>query len=141
LHYEENYLKKNSSATYSRLVQKEIMKKEKLLKELDEKIDETKRDFDTMPVVELIGIAVISNTSISSENIKEQLERPGFIPVYSELSRLNQQINSENSETTHARLQRNPDEWHRYHDPLQKQRKLWKVDPRRDNKKVKKIFR
>ena len=58
------------SPTYYNLIQKEVMKKDKLLKELNEKIEERKRDFDSIPIVELVGIAIIKNsTSINSINV------------------------------------------------------------------------
>ena len=97
--------KLSESPNYSRLIQKEKIKRTNLQNELKIKLDETKRDFDVTPAIELVGIAVIDTDNKS--DIKKQLERPGFIPKIGDFSKLNQQINSENSETTHHRMQEN----------------------------------
>ncbi len=91
------------------------------------KLEETKRDFDITPAIELVGIAVIDSSNKS--DIKRQLERPGMIPHYSDFSKLNQQLNSENSQTTNSRMQRNPEEWIEYHRLYREARKGWRIIP------------
>ncbi|MGC2575042.1 MAG: DEAD/DEAH box helicase family protein [Candidatus Nitrosopolaris sp.] len=51
---------------------------------------------------------------------------------YGDLSKQHQRINSEYSETTHTRMQENPEEWLEYHRQLGAQRKAWSVDPLRE---------
>jgi hypothetical protein len=53
---------------------------------LKTKLEETKRDFETSPVIELVGIAVIDADKIS--DIKKQLERPGMVARLSDFSKL-----------------------------------------------------
>jgi hypothetical protein len=48
---------------------------------------------------------------------------------YGDLSKQHQRINSQYSETTHTRMQENPEEWLEYHRQLGAQRKAWSVDP------------
>ena len=48
---------------------------------------------------------------------------------YGEFSRLDQRINSENSETTHQRLIKNPEEWMEYHRQYRDARKNWTIIP------------
>ena len=115
------------SPNFSRLKQKEEVKAIKLQNELKTKLEETKRDFETSLTIELVGIAVIAADNIS--DIKKRLERPGMIPKLSDFSELNQQINTENSETTHLRMQGNSEEWIEYHRLYRDARKEWKVIP------------
>jgi SAM-dependent methyltransferase len=95
---------------------------------LNAKIAATEKDFDAFPVIELVGIALVVSPSKRRE-IKAKLERPGFIPKISDFSKLNQQINTENSETTNKRMQENPEEWIEYHRAYRETRKDWKVIP------------
>jgi len=122
--YEE---KLAESPNYSRLIETEKTKRTKLEKEYRTKLEETKRDFDVTPAIELVGIAVIDASNRS--DTKSQLERPGMISHYSDFSKLNQQLNSENSQTTHFRMQRNPEEWIEYHRLYREARKGWKIIP------------
>jgi SNF2 family DNA or RNA helicase len=115
------------SPNYSKLIEKEKTKRTKLQNDLRTKLEETKRDFDVTPVIELVGIAVIDASNRS--DIKSKLERPGMIPHYNDFSKLNQQFNSENSQTTHFRMQRNPEEWIEYHRLYREARKGWKIIP------------
>jgi hypothetical protein len=48
---------------------------------------------------------------------------------YGEFSHLHQRINSENSETTHERLTKNPEEWMEYHRQYRDARKNWMIIP------------
>jgi hypothetical protein len=50
----------------------------------------------------------------------------------SDLTILNQQINSELSEITHQRFSDNPDEWHDYHKTYCEARKEWQIIPYRE---------
>jgi hypothetical protein len=75
----------------------------------------------------VVGIALVVN--YEGSKIKMKLERPGFIPKISDFSRLNQQINSENSQTTHQKLQQDPEVWIEYHRTYRETRKDWKVIP------------
>jgi hypothetical protein len=109
-------------------VEKEKNKRNQLRNELNKKIEQTERDYDVYPTIDMVGIALIVNASKGSE-IKEKLERPGFIPKISDFSKLNQQINSENSETTHKRMKENSGEWIEYHRAYREARKDWKVVP------------
>ena len=117
----------DESPSFSRLVGREKDKIKQLRNELNKKIDETEKDFDAYPVTEMVGIALVIN--YEGSEIKVKLERPEFIPRISDFSRLNQQINSENSQTTHQRLQQDPEEWIEYHRTYREARKNWKVIP------------
>ena len=117
----------DESPSFSRLVGREKNKIKQLRNELYKKIDETEKDFDAYPVTEMVGIALVIN--YEGSEIKVKLERPEFIPSISDFSRLNQQINSENSQTTHQRLQKDPEEWIEYHRTYREARKNWKVIP------------
>jgi superfamily II DNA or RNA helicase len=72
-------------------------------------------------------ISTVSRTdlevNLSSLEIKRRLNK------YGDLSKQHQRINSEYSETTHTRMQENPEEWLEYHRQLNSQRKVWSVDP------------
>jgi Hypothetical methyltransferase len=48
---------------------------------------------------------------------------------YGDFTRLNNQINTENSETTHKRMLRDPREWEEYHRQYREARKTWSVIP------------
>jgi superfamily II DNA or RNA helicase len=61
--------------------------------------------------------------NLSPLEIKRRLNK------YGDLSKQHQRINSEYSETTHSRMQENPEEWLEYHRQLSAQRKAWSVDP------------
>ena len=119
--------RKLQSPSFSRLIEKEKSKITRLQNELRAKLEDTKRDFTIRPALELVGIGVIETDKMT--DIKRQLERPGMIPRYSDFSKLNQQINSENSETTHSRMQNNPEEWIEYHRLYGNTRKGWKTIP------------
>jgi hypothetical protein len=75
----------------------------------------------------MVGIALVVN--YEGSEIKARLERSGFIPRISDFSKLNQKINSENSQTTNRRLQQDPQEWIEYHRLYREARKEWKVVP------------
>ena len=115
------------SPNFSRLKQKEEAKIIKLQNELKTKLEDTKRDFEASPAIEMVGIAVIDTDNTS--DVKKRLERPGMVPSLSDFSKLNQQINTENSETTHLRMQENSEEWIEYHRLYREARKDWKVVP------------
>ncbi len=72
-------------------------------------------------------ISTVSRTdlevNLSPLEIKRRLNK------YGDLSKQHQRINSEYSETTHTRMQENPEEWLEYHRQLNSQRKVWSVDP------------
>jgi superfamily II DNA or RNA helicase len=48
---------------------------------------------------------------------------------YGDFTRLNNQINTENSETTHKRMLKDPREWEEYHRQYREARKSWNVIP------------
>ena len=48
---------------------------------------------------------------------------------YGDFSKLNRQINTEKSSSTHKRMLKNPEEWHEYHRQYREARKEWKVIP------------
>ncbi|MFL6329373.1 MAG: methyltransferase domain-containing protein, partial [Nitrososphaeraceae archaeon] len=48
---------------------------------------------------------------------------------YGDFTRLNNQINTENSETTHERMLKDPREWEEYHRQYREARKSWSVIP------------
>ena len=49
--------------------------------------------------------------------------------VFGDFAKLNQKINSENSNTTHKRLLANPEEWEEYHRQYREARKTWAIIP------------
>ena len=117
----------SESPFYSKHIQKETAKIKILQNELRLKLDETKRDFTIIPVIELIGVAILDRPS--SPDIKQYIEKPEMIYRLNEFSKQNQQINSEYSMTTHDRMQKNPSEWYNYHKRFEEIRKSWTIDP------------
>ncbi len=75
--------------------------------------------------------------------IEEVVRRPLVVPLpdtdptdvqrrqrrYGDFSRLNHSWNQSKSETTHLRLQKNPEEWQQYHTLYREHRKAWSVVP------------
>jgi SNF2 family DNA or RNA helicase len=120
--------KKEESPSFLKIIERENEKIRRIRDELRNKIDETEKDFDAYPVIELVGYAPVLHTSNSSR-IKFNLERPDFIPSYSDFTKLNQRINSEYSNTTHSRLQKDPRDWIEYHRLYRDARKEWSVIP------------
>ena len=51
------------------------------------------------------------------------------IRKFGDFSKLNRQINTENTSTTHKRMLKNSEEWHEYHRQYREARKTWKVIP------------
>lgn len=49
--------------------------------------------------------------------------------TYGDLAKQNRLFNTERSDTTHTRLQQNPQEWIHYHRTLKEERKEWPIDP------------
>ena len=97
-----------------------------LQNELKLKLDETKKDFTIFPVIELIGITITEQPTLA--DVKRYLVKPEMVHRLNEFSRQNQQINSENSMTTHSRMQLNPADWYDYHKRLREIRKSWTID-------------
>ena len=48
---------------------------------------------------------------------------------FGDFSKLNRQINTEKSSSTHKRMLKNPEEWHEYHRQYREARKEWRVIP------------
>jgi hypothetical protein len=48
---------------------------------------------------------------------------------YGDFTRLNNKINTENSETTHDRMLKDPREWEEYHIQYREARKIWPIIP------------
>jgi hypothetical protein len=55
------------------------------------------------------------------------------IRKYGDFTRLNNQINNENSETTHNRMLKDPREWEEYHRQYREVRKTWSIIPYEEN--------
>jgi hypothetical protein len=51
------------------------------------------------------------------------------IRKYGDFTKLNNQINTENSETTHQRMLKDPKEWEEYHRQYRETRKAWSIIP------------
>ena len=51
------------------------------------------------------------------------------IRKYGDFTRLNNQINNENSETTHNRMLNDPREWEEYHRQYREARRTWSIIP------------
>jgi hypothetical protein len=67
--------------------------------------------------------------------IKERIRK------YGDFARLNNQINNENSETTHERMLRDPREWEEYHRQYREARKAWITIPYDEIiKRIKQLF-
>jgi len=49
--------------------------------------------------------------------------------TYGDFTKLNRKINIENSETTHKRFLKNPEEWHEYHRQYREKRSEWRIIP------------
>jgi superfamily II DNA or RNA helicase len=60
---------------------------------------------------------------------------------YGDFTRLNNQINNENSNTTHERMLKDPREWEEYHRQYREARKTWSVVPYEEIvKRIKQLF-
>jgi superfamily II DNA or RNA helicase len=60
---------------------------------------------------------------------------------YGDFTRLNNQINNENSNTTHERMLKDPREWEEYHRQYRQARKTWSVIPYEEIvKRIKQLF-
>ena len=60
---------------------------------------------------------------------------------YGDFTRLNNQINNENSDTTHERMLKDPREWEEYHRQYRQARKTWSVIPYEEIiKRIKQLF-
>jgi hypothetical protein len=57
------------------------------------------------------------------------LEIEQRVRKYGDFTRLNNQINNENSETTHERMLKDPREWEEYHRQYREARKTWSIIP------------
>jgi len=63
------------------------------------------------------------DAELTPVEIKKRLRKFG------DFSKLNQKINVENSNTTHLRLTKNPEEWHEYHRLYRQERQKWNLIP------------
>jgi superfamily II DNA or RNA helicase len=63
------------------------------------------------------------NVELTPVQIEQRIRK------YGDFTRLNQQINSENSETTHERLLKDPQAWEEYHRQYREARKTWHYTP------------
>lgn len=71
--------KLTESPHFARLIQRENTRKVKVQQELDKKLEEIKRDFVTIPIIELVGIAVI--IAGKDADIKKLVELEGMKAV------------------------------------------------------------
>ena len=63
------------------------------------------------------------NVKLTPVEIKHRIRK------YGDFTRLNNKINTENSDSTHRRMQINPQEWEEYHRQYREARKAWSVIP------------
>jgi SAM-dependent methyltransferase len=63
------------------------------------------------------------NVELTPVQIQQRITR------YGDFTRLNGQINSEDSETTHLRMLKDPHEWDEYHRQYREARKTWSIIP------------
>jgi hypothetical protein len=63
------------------------------------------------------------NVELTPVQIEQRIRK------YGDFTRLNQQINSENSDTTHERLLKDPQAWEEYHRQYREARKTWHYTP------------
>jgi hypothetical protein len=72
-------------------------------------------------------ISTVIRQDLNVELTPVQIEQR--IIKYGDFSRLNNKLNSENSETTNKRLTSNPEEWREYHRQYREARKTWAIIP------------
>jgi superfamily II DNA or RNA helicase len=72
-------------------------------------------------------ISSVMRRDLNVELTPVQIEQR--IRKYGDFTRLNQQINSENSETTHERMLKDPQVWEEYHRQYREKRKTWTIIP------------
>ena len=72
-------------------------------------------------------ISSITRRDLNVELTPVQIEQR--IRKYGDFTRLNNQINTENSETTHHRMLKEPKEWEEYHRQYREARKTWSIIP------------
>ncbi|WP_100181938.1 integrase repeat-containing protein [Candidatus Nitrosotenuis aquarius] len=63
------------------------------------------------------------NVELSTVQVEQRIKK------YGDFEKFNQRINTENSETTHARFLKNPEEWLEYHRQYREARKTWSIIP------------
>ncbi|HEU4445421.1 MAG TPA: helicase-related protein [Nitrososphaeraceae archaeon] len=75
------------------------------------------------------------NVELTSVEIEQRARK------YGDFTKLNNQINNENSETTHQRMLKDPREWEEYHRQYRQARKTWSVIPYEEIiKRIKQLF-
>jgi hypothetical protein len=72
-------------------------------------------------------ISSVTRRDLEVELTHIQIEQR--IRKYGDFTRLNNQINTEHSETTHKRMLKDPREWEEYHRQYREARKSWSVIP------------
>jgi Hypothetical methyltransferase len=72
-------------------------------------------------------ISSVTRRDLEVELSPVQIEQR--IRKYGDFTRLNNQINTENSDTTHKRMLKDPREWEEYHRQYREARKGWSVIP------------
>lgn len=72
------------------------------------------------------------NVELNPIPISVQSKERQHYAVLGNLSKHHKKFNCELSETTHLRLQENPEEWEQYHRDLNEARKTWSVDPQEE---------
>jgi len=63
------------------------------------------------------------NAELTPVEIKKRFRKFG------DFSKINRKINIQNSNTTHEKLIKNPEEWHEYHRLYRKEREKWNIVP------------
>jgi hypothetical protein len=77
--------------------------------------------------LEQVEISCVTRRDLEVELTHIQIEQR--IRKYGDFTRLNNQINTEHSETTHKRMLKDPREWEEYHRQYREARKSWSVIP------------
>jgi superfamily II DNA or RNA helicase len=77
--------------------------------------------------LELGQVSSITRRDLNVELTPVQIEKR--IRKYGDFTRLNNLINTENSETTHHRMIKDPKEWEEYHRQYRETRKTWSIIP------------
>ena len=84
-------------------------------------------------------ISTITRRDLEVQLTPIQIEQR--IREYGDFTKLNNKINTENSETTHQRMAKDPKEWEEYHRQYREARKTWPIiSLRRNNQKNKTII-
>ena len=122
---------KNQSPSLFNKLQNRLNEQENLGKEYNHALKKIESNMNIRIIKEIIGVALVVPpiNDTSSNQITEINEISPYPYKFSDFTRLNNQINTELSETTHERIVQNPSQWYEYHRLFEEANKDWSFNP------------